>query len=107
MSTGDHPPQEHHLYMTTTETSRPSRRATDERIDAIVGELRVQREMIEAIRADVAGVVEAWHAIEGGLKVLGALSKIAKFFTAIVLVVTAVSAAWYSATHWGQVPGGK
>ena len=85
----------------------PNRRASDERIDAIVHELQVQRQMIEAIRTDVAGVVDAWHAIEGGLKVLGALSKVAKFFTAIALVVTAVSAAWYSATHWGQAPGGK
>lgn len=86
---------------------RPNRRASDERIDAIVQELQAQRQMIEEIRVDVAGVVEAWHAIEGGLKVLGALSKVAKFFTAVALGVTALSAAWYAMTHWGQAPGGK
>ena len=93
----------------STETSAATthRRASDQRIDAIVHELQAQRQMIEEIRTDVAGMVEAWHAIEGGLKVLGALSKVAKFFTSIALGVTAVSAAWYAATHWGQAPGGK
>ena len=87
----------------------PNRRASDERIDAIVHELQVQRQMIEAIRTDVAGVVDAWHAIEGGLKVLGALSKVAKFFSTIAVLVTALGAAWYAFKNGGVAPptGGK
>jgi len=105
MSTGNNPP---HQYA-DLDQYRPSRRAVDERIDDIVHELKEQRRMIEEIRTDVAGVVEAWHAIEGGLKVLGVLAKVAKFFAVLAGLVTAVGTAWYALRHGSDLPptGGK
>ena len=80
------------------------RRASDPRIDDLVAEVKELRAMIERTNISVAGVVEAWAAVEGGVKVLGVLGRGIKFIAAVAAVVTAVSAAWYSVTHWGEHP---
>lgn len=92
-----------------TNAANTHRRASDKRIDDLADEVSALRTEINQLRVDVGGVLEAWHAIEGGLKVLGALSKVAKFFTVIAGLVTAVGAAWYAFKNGGVSPpiGGK
>jgi len=85
-------------------SEQQKRRSSDARIDDLVEEVQKLRSMVERTNADVAGVVEAWRAVEGGVKVLGVLGKGLKFLAAVAAVVTAASAAWYSITHWGEHP---
>ncbi len=95
--------------MTTETVTATHRRASDQRINDLAEEVSALRTEINQLRIDVGGVLDAWHAIEGGLKVLGVLAKVAKFFTIIAGLVTAVGAAWYALRHGGELPptGGK
>jgi len=84
------------------------RRLGDRRVDELVDEVKELRRMVEETNKNVEGIVDAWQAVEGGIKVLGAIGKVLKFVAVVGGVVTALSAAWYSLTHWGEHPiGGK
>lgn len=56
------------------------------------------------VKRDTAGLVEAWTAIAGGMKVLGWLGRVAKWFGVIAGAIAASGGAWYALTHWGQGP---
>ena len=75
--------------------------------DALSDKIEHNTQMTEEIRSNTAGIVETWQSITGGLKVLAALAKAAKYLSYFAMAVSAIGAAWYTATHWGAAsPGG-
>ncbi len=97
------------LAQTTRDAAAILRRESDtqiqglkSRIDAlaaghatIVEEVKKNTEITERIATSTAGLVDAWNAISGGLKVLNFLGKVAKWVTYIAGMFTAVYAAWH------------
>ena len=55
------------------------------------------------IASSTSGLVDAWAAISGGLKVLNFLGKAAKWVTYFAGMITALYAAW-SVSHGGPPP---
>lgn len=54
--------------------------------------LETNTELTKKIEANTAGVVDAWQAAVGGLKVLGFLGKVARWVGYILAAVAALSA---------------
>lgn len=73
-------------------------------MDGLEAGLKSNTEMTEAVHKNTQGLVEAWTAIGGGLRVLGWLGSVAKWVGVIAGMVGALSGAWYAVTHWGQSP---
>ena len=88
----------------------PNRRGPDrciielvKRMDTLTADhntLRLQvdenTEITKRIDTNTAGLVEAWNALSGGLRVLRWFARVAKWITIIAGMVAAVSAAWYA-----------
>lgn len=86
----------------------PDRRGDDrrfiaitKRIDDIAGEVQKNTEITQRIESSTSGLVEAWEAISGGLKVLNFLGKIAKWVAVVAGAFTAAASAVYIFTHGG------
>ena len=93
----------------TDDQATPDRRGEDpkfseitKRIDGLVVQHTVLMAAVESntvitkkIETSTAGLVEAWDAISGGLKVLNFLGKVAKWVTYIAGMLTAVYTAWH------------
>lgn len=91
----------------------PDRRAEDPKLTAItarIDDLAQQHQTIavavaentvitKKIEASTSGLVEAWEAISGGLKVLNFLGKCAKWIALIATAITAGYSAFYAVTH--------
>lgn len=54
-------------------------------------------ELTKSIERNTSGLIEAWEALSGGLKVLNLLGKCAKWVTIVVGMVTALWTAWHLA----------
>ena len=59
------------------------------RVSALEDKVDANTALTEEIHTNTAGMVEAWKAMEGGLKVLATLARVAKWFTVIIGAVTA------------------
>ena len=62
----------------------------DARCDNIEKSLAENTRITAGVKADTAAIVEAWTAIAGGLKVLGALGKVAKWASYLVALAGGV-----------------
>ena len=80
-----------------------------------VGQLKSQHQVLSQkldintaatlkVEKNTADIVDAWKALSGGLKVLGVLGSVAKWFAYIAGAITASGTAWYALTHWGAPP---
>lgn len=76
--------------------------AMGKRIDGLVFDVQQNTVITKRIEESTSGLVEAWEALSGGLKVLNVLGEIAKWVTIVVTMVTAVWTAFYVATHGGS-----
>lgn len=66
---------------------------------ALVLEVQANTTITERIDKSTAGLVEAWAAISGGLKVLNWLGKAAKWVTYIAGAITAAGGVYWMAVH--------
>lgn len=76
----------------------------ENQISEIKAEVAENTAITAATNAKVAEVHDVLLTIKGGLKVLSWLASVAKWFTAILGLVSAGWLLWYQATHHGDVP---
>lgn len=69
-----------------------------------LGKLELNTKATLEVKQNTDEIVAAWKALAGGLKVLGWLGTVAKYFALFAGAVTAAGGAWYAITHWGQPP---
>ena len=86
-----------HAELTKRFDSAEQRQAT------IIAAVQDNTEITKRIETSTSGLVGAWDAISGGLKVLNVLGKIAKWVTYFAGMIAALYAAW-SASHGGPTP---
>lgn len=70
----------------------------------LADDVRKLTAMTATVAESTSGLVETWEALTGGLKVLNALGKAAKWVTYLAGMLGAIAAAWY--TFKNGSPGG-